>query len=170
MADNYKLKWSVSATPIHVDEYTIADSSGGDLDGTKTRTIVKTTSGAQSIGGGETFIPDAPTTATEICGDATSLTTTSDIALSTIVADLGTTEVTRFVGVQIISVEDSDTQTTAQVNVNISMDGGSTHPIKLNGVGSAVTLPLTTAIQAQNIKVKSDSSDTCNIKVLVGSN
>lgn len=170
MADNYKLKWSVSATPIHVDEYTIAGQQGQDPDPkTLERIIVKTSNAAQSIGGGETFIPASPTESAEICGDATYLTTTSDVVLSTIVSDLGTTEDVMFCGVQIISVADSATQTTAQVNVLISMDNGSTHPIKLNGVGSAVTLPID-AINGNQIKIKSDSSDTCNIKVLVGSN
>ena len=161
MAEEAYIQWRNSATPIFKDEYAVSGSLGGDLDGTKSRKLVKTADGAQTIGGGETTASQS--TIARIEGASTFTLTDSNQNLSD-ATGITAAKTLSFLGIQII---DANGNTSTTVNCMISLDNNTSYPIKLVGVGSSIAIPLVD-INSNNIDIKSSASgNTCKIKICV---
>ena len=162
MAESSFIQWRVSATPIFVDEYTISNSLDGAIDGTKTRRITKTADGAQVIGGGESTTAQTAGNEARIEGAATVTSVTGATELASI-SGITASKTLTMLGIQIIGVDSTNTSTA--VDLQVSIDDGSTWHFKIVGVGSGLVLPLN-GISSDNIKYKSTSgSTTCKFKV-----
>ena len=139
MADKAAIQWKVKATPVIVDEYTIADSSGGDLDGTGTRYIKKTTDGAIEVGGTDTTTYEGANP--ERVGGKTNVlsSTTTTTSLSTI-AGFGTKSI-QLIAVEIVGLYEDNTD----ADLLIALDDEnvlSDFKIRMWQVGHAVVIQL----------------------------
>ena len=182
MADKFNITYTSSCTPVTIDEYSVADAELADgsadtaFNTIHTRRLVKSSHGAVPSGGASQTAP-TNTTDSKVCGSGTITsgkhfctdnsdyditTTTASIGKGSAFSNAGNTSISgdlSFVAFRIRAVNTSD-QTASAVNALISLDNGSTFPIKLVGVGDGIVIPLDD-LASTSIHVKSTAENTC---------